>query len=102
MDVNGAQELRRRIEEQQHWAAAASVREGRQPAADPDASRLEEVADGVRLYGREVSQERVEGRSAVVTRRLTKRLVDGLWETDYVLERVEYGSPPATARLRTT
>ena len=51
MDAAGAGELQRRIEEHQHWRQAEAVRDGRQPAADPDAQELEEIGDGLRLYG---------------------------------------------------
>jgi hypothetical protein len=90
MDAVGAQELRKRLDEQENWRAADAVRDGRQPATDPEATDLEEIGDGVRLYStRERRQERLEEGPALVTRRLVKRLVDGCWQTDYEVERTE-------------
>src|SRR5881392_1608485 len=76
MDAAGAGELQKRIEEHQHWRQAEAVRDGRQPAADPDAQELEEIRDGIRFYGRE--------QRAMVSFRVVKRLVDGHWERDVV------------------
>jgi hypothetical protein len=89
MDATGAEKLRRRIEGHQHWVTAPAVREGRQPAADPEAAELEEILDGVRLYGREVAHERVDGRIVPVSRRMAKRLVDGAWETSFVVDEAD-------------
>lgn len=96
MDIVGAQQLRRRIEEQRHWAEAPAVRDGSQPGADPHAPELEDIVDGTRLYGRETAHERVEGRHALVTRRMTKRVVEGRWTTSYELERVDDVQPRAS------
>ena len=86
MDAAGAGELQRRIEEHQHWRQAEAVRNGRQPAADPDAQELEEIGDDVRLYGREEQRLTVDGRPALVTFRVAKRLVNGHWERAEVRE----------------
>src|SRR5436309_2735029 len=83
MDAAGAGELQRRIEEHQHWRQAEAVRDGHQPAADPDAQELEEIRDGIRLYGWE-EQSTVDGTAARVSLRIVKRLVDGHWERDEV------------------
>jgi hypothetical protein len=82
MDAAGAGELQKRIEEHQHWRQAEAVRDGRQPAADPDARELEEIGDGIRLYGWE--QLAVDGGATVVSFRVVKRLADGHWERDEV------------------
>jgi len=43
--------LRVRLEQQRHWELAAAVRDGRQPAVDPDMHRLVEIrGSGERLY----------------------------------------------------
>jgi len=84
MDAAGAGELQKRIEEHQHWRQAEAVRDGRQPAADPDAQELEEIRDGIRLYGWEQQRAPVGGGAAMVSLRLVKRLVDGHWERDAV------------------
>src|SRR5207249_3899471 len=54
MDANGARELSRRLEAHEHWRQAPAVLRGEQPATDPDAPDLEELGEGIRLYGREV------------------------------------------------
>jgi hypothetical protein len=66
--VDAARLLARRIEQQQHWRQAEAVRSGDQPANDPDADSLVDVAEGLRLYARHVG--------------LRKRLVDGRWLTE--------------------
>jgi hypothetical protein len=73
MDANGARELSKRLEAQEHWRQAATVQNGEQSAADPDAHALEELGEGFRRYKAE------SGESSV----LCKRLVDGRWETSY-------------------
>jgi hypothetical protein len=70
MDPNGARHLRRRLDSHANWQRAASVQNGEQPHADPDAADLLEFEENVRRYR--------EG--------LCKRLIDGRWiaaiETD--------------------
>ena len=66
MDVSGAEALRLRIEQQQHWRQAAAVRDGRQPGVDPDSPTLRELRGGERVY-----QDEVGG--------FVKRLVGGFW-----------------------
>ena len=90
MDAAGAEELRKRIEEQRHWEQAEAVRDGRQSATDPDSFELEELVDGVRYYGRDEQVTVVDGRRSLVTYRLTKALVDGWWQTSNVRESVRY------------
>jgi hypothetical protein len=63
MDARGAEHLRRRIEQHQHWLQAQAVREGLQPALDPDADDLVEIRDELRIY----------------RDRQAKQLVDGWW-----------------------
>ena len=92
MDAAGAQELRKRLEEQAHWRQAEAVRSGRQPATDPDAHELEEIGDGVRYYGCDRQRLTVDGRPALVTFRIVKQLVDGWWETSLIREDVEHAS----------
>ena len=90
MDAAGAEELRKRIEEQRHWEQAEAVSDGRQSATDPDSFELEELVDGVRYYGREEQVTVIDGRRSLVTYRLTKALVDGWWQRSNVLESVRY------------
>jgi hypothetical protein len=83
MDANGARELSKRLEAQEHWRQAPAVLRGEQPATDPDAPDLEELGEGIRLYRREPQSSTFNGASSGVTQRLCKRLVDGRWETSY-------------------
>ncbi|MFY9578342.1 MAG: hypothetical protein WAQ33_03385 [Gaiellaceae bacterium] len=85
LDAAGAEELRKRIEEQRHWQQAEAVRDGRQSATDPDSFKLEELVDG-----REEQVTVADGRRSLVTYRLTKALVDGWWQTSNVREAVRY------------
>ena len=87
MDAHGARVLSERIAQQQHWEQADAVRDGRQPAADPDLELLQDFGDGYRIY----RAARGNGTSGITTReRLTKTLVDGCWVADLL--------PPAPAR----
>jgi hypothetical protein len=81
MDGNGARELSRRLEAQEHWRQATAVQTGEQPAADPDGQDLEELGDGIRLYRREAKAGMFNESDSRVGDRLCKRLVDGRWET---------------------
>ena len=67
MDVTGAQHLRAAIEQQQHWTRAEAVRDGRQPARDPNAAQLIELDGAVRRY------RGTDGRL------FEKHLRDGIW-----------------------
>jgi hypothetical protein len=89
MDAAGAEELRKRLEEQAHWAQAPAVQDGRQPPTDRDADELEAMADGIRYYGRETAQELVDGQPALVTSRMIKTLVGDFWETSYEDESIQ-------------
>jgi hypothetical protein len=96
MDAIGAKELQRRLEGHEQWCQAEAVRDGRQPAADPDLVELEEIGDRVRYYGHDHFHTKIDGRPARVTARMTKKLVDGAWETSLEQESVEFlDSAPA-------
>jgi hypothetical protein len=90
LDAAGAEELRKRLEEQRHWRQAEAVRDGRQPATDPDQLELEEIGEGVRYYGREQQRTTLAGRPVLITLRMTKTLVDGSWERTLARESVRY------------
>ena len=90
MDANGARELTKRLEAQAHWRQATAVQTGEQPTADPDAQDLDELGEGVRRYGIETQRTIVEGRPALVTHRLCKRLREGRWEFTLDVERIDY------------
>ncbi|HEY8629050.1 MAG TPA: hypothetical protein VIL73_00720 [Gaiellaceae bacterium] len=90
MDANGARELSKRLEAQAHWRQATAVQTGEQPTSDPDAQDLDELGEGVRRYGIETQRTTVEGRPALVTHRLCKRLRDGRWEVTLDVESIDY------------
>ena len=90
MDANGARELTKRLEAQAHWRQATSVQTGEQPTSDPDAQDLDELGEGVRRYGIETQRMTVEGRPALVTHRLCKRLREGRWEVTLDVESIDY------------
>lgn len=85
MDTNGARHLAVRIAQQQQWELAQAVRDGRQPASDPDGGQLEVIGDGCRLYATEVTN----GANGPTVQRFLKTLVDGSWEVAVVDERGE-------------
>jgi uncharacterized caspase-like protein len=88
VNSQGAQTLRARLEQQEHWRQAEAVRNGGQPAVDPDAWELEELGEGVRLYAtREQHRRVVNGQDELVVERFTKRLVDGRWEISFEVEK---------------
>ena len=90
MDANGARELTKRLEAQAHWRQANAVQTGEQPTSDPDGQDLDELGEGVRRYGIETQRMTVEGRPALVTHRLCKRLREGRWEFTLDVERIDY------------
>src|SRR5947208_2765509 len=88
VDAHGARELRRKIEERQHWQQAEAVRDGRQSRDAPDVHGLFELGDGRRVYDSERSWAMVDGVPAISVRTLAKKLVNGWWEV-VTLEGVE-------------
>ena len=90
MDAEGARELRKRLDEQEHWRRADAVCHGSQPATDPDSAELEAIDGDVRTYGLDEERILVDGLRAVVTLRMIKTLIDGRWETSYARESLHY------------
>ncbi|HUK44722.1 MAG TPA: hypothetical protein VLV28_05470 [Gaiellaceae bacterium] len=84
MDAAGAERLRWRIEQQEHWRQADAVLDGRQPSVDPDLYELESLEDGLRLYTPRMT------RAGIM--RLCKRLVDGVWEHGMLDEQHDAGA----------
>jgi hypothetical protein len=76
MDAKGATALQLRIEQQQHWELATSVRRGTQPSIDPDSHRLLELRNAERVYR--------DGDSVFV-----KRLAHGVWRVELDASRVD-------------
>jgi hypothetical protein len=93
VDRSGADVLRRRIEEHEHWTQAPAVQTGRQAHADPDREELRELGSGVRFYGYEQIHEVVDGHRALVTLRVCKRLRQGFWERELIREEDVWASP---------
>jgi hypothetical protein len=89
MDTAGARALKERIEQRMQWQEARAVAEGRQPKTDPDTERLVSFDDGVRCYEPEQRIEVHDGVRKLVTSRTFKRVVDGEWTTEVVVERVD-------------
>ena len=89
MDVTGAQILSQRLAQQEQWREARFVRLGQQPSFDPDGHALESFSGGVRVYRPKQRLENRDGRPAMVTERVRKRLVDGAWESEVVVERIQ-------------
>ena len=85
MDISGARVLSERIAQQRHWRQARAVQVGTQPAADPDGYALESYRGAVRTYRPQESIEILDGRPAMVTRCVRKRLIDGIWEGEVVI-----------------
>jgi hypothetical protein len=85
MDISGAQALSERIAQQHHWRQARAVQVGSQPASDPDGHALESFCGGVRTYRAQQRIEIMNGRPIMVTRRVSKRLIDGVWEGEVVV-----------------
>ena len=86
MDATGARELLKRLEAQENWRQAAAVRDGRQPAVDPEANELEAVGEGIRIY-RCAEQWAPTSHAQRPMLRRVKRLVDGWWQTSFEAER---------------
>ncbi len=90
MDVAAAQVLRQRLAQQEQWRLARSVLIGSQPPFDPDGHALESYREGIRYYRPQQRTELRAGRRELVTQRICKRLVDGVWEADVIVERVQH------------
>jgi hypothetical protein len=85
MDIAGAVVLRQRLAQQENWRQARAMRVGSQPPFDPDGHALESFRSGVRYYRPRQRVEWRDGRHELVTRTLSKRLIDGAWEADVVV-----------------
>lgn len=86
MDTNGARHLAVRIAQQEHWELAQAVREGRQPASDPDREQLEALGEGCRIYATHIT----DGQNGTTVERFLKTLVDDSWK----LAAFDEGSEP--------
>jgi len=73
MDAAGAELIRQRIEQHEHWKQAQAVQDG----------------DQTRIYGLQERHEIVEGAHALTTYRVQKRIVGGHWERELIVENVQ-------------
>ena len=89
MDAAGAELIRQRIEQHEHWKQAPAVRDGEQSPVDPDRDELLELVEGTRIYGLQERHEIVEGAHALTTYRVQKRIVGGHWERELIVENVQ-------------
>jgi len=69
--------LQVRLEQQRQWERAAAVRDGKQPAIDPDSHRLIELRSSERVYRADVGT-------------YIKRLAGGWWRIESDLPDVLY------------
>jgi hypothetical protein len=90
----GAEAVTFRVEQQAQWEQAKAVREGRLPRIDPDGVDLQEIDDGVRIYRSREVPGTMDGRPAILSQRLVKRLANGNWESDVEVESYRYPDPP--------
>ncbi len=88
MELSGAEALRWRLAQQEHWRSAQAVRTGQQPPFDPHGHALESFRGTLRVYRMEPAVEMVHGRPATVTTRMTKRLIDQAWHEQVEIESV--------------
>ena len=91
----GAEALKFRLEQQMQWQEATAVRAGRQPPVDPDGAELEGIGEGVRVYRVHEVPGVMDGRAALLTQRLVKRLENARWESDIEVECYRYTDPRA-------
>jgi hypothetical protein len=89
----GAEALKFRLEQQMQWQGATAVRAGRQPQVDPDGAELEAIGDGIRVYRAHEVPGVMDGRAALLTQRLVKRLEKAHWESDVEVECYRYADP---------
>jgi len=94
MERVGAEALSFRLEQQAQWDQAPAVRDGRQPRTDPDAVELEEIGEGVRIYRSHEVPGTMDGRQAILSQRLVKRLALGYWENDVEVDCYRYADVP--------
>jgi hypothetical protein len=85
MDVSGARVLSERLAQQHHWRQALAVQHGRQPSFDPDGHALESFCGSIRNYRPQQRLEITDGRLVMVTRRVCKRLIGGVWEGEEIV-----------------
>jgi hypothetical protein len=86
----GVEALTFRLAQQAQWEQAEAVGNGRQPRIDPDGVELEEIDEGVRIYRSHEVPGTMDGRPAILSQRLVKRLANGYWENDVEVDCYRY------------
>jgi hypothetical protein len=90
----GVEALTFRLAQQAQWEQADAVSDGRHPRIDPDGMDLEEIDEGVRIYRSHEVPGTMDGRPAILSQRLVKRLANGIWENDVDVEAYRYPDEP--------
>jgi hypothetical protein len=98
VELAGAGLLSFRIAQQENWAQAEAVGEGRQSRIDPDGNELEAFSEGLRIYRPHEVGGTMDGRPAILSQRLVKRLANGVWESDVEVVSYRYASGPFSRR----
>ena len=98
VEREGAEVLSFRLAQQAQWNEAGAVRDGHQPPSDPDGAELEEIDDGVRIYRLQHVPGTMDGRPAILSQRLVKRLENGHWEGDLEVDCYRYADLPSALR----
>jgi hypothetical protein len=94
----GAEALKFRLEQQMQWQEATAVRAGRQPPVDPDGAELVGIGEGVRVYRAHEVPGTMDGRPALLTQRLVKRLENSHWESEFEVDCYRYADPDVSRR----
>jgi len=90
----GAEAITFRVEQQAQWEQAEAVRDGTLPRIDPDGVDLAEIEEGIRIYRSHDVPGTMDGRPAILSQRLIKRLANGNWENDVEVESYRYPDAP--------
>jgi hypothetical protein len=98
VERTGTEPLGFRIAQQENWAQAEAVGEGRQPRIDPDGHELEAFTDGLRIYRTHEVGGRMDGRPAIVSQRLVKRVANRVWESEIEIVSYRYARRPFSRR----
>jgi len=90
----GAEAVTFRVAQQTHWEQAEAVGDGRQPRIDPDGIELEEIDEGIGIYRSHEVPGTMDGRPAILSQHLVKRLANGEWENDVEVDCYRYPDEP--------
>ena len=68
------------------------MRDGRQPRIDPEGAELQQLDEGLRIYRSHEVPGTMDGRPAILSQRLVKRLENGCWESEIEVEAYSYAA----------